>query len=165
MQFLHQLENLRLNRHVKRRRRFVGDEQVGLEHQGHRNHDPLLHAAGEFVRIRLGANSRIWNADLAEPLERPRPRRRARHVLMKTDRLHQLITDTMQWRKRAHRILKDNANALAANLPQVRKRHRQRILAVEKDPSLRPERRRRRQQPGNGHRHGTLAAPRLSDDT
>ncbi len=41
-----QLENLRLDRHVERRRRLVGDQQARFARQRHRDHHALSHAAG-----------------------------------------------------------------------------------------------------------------------
>jgi hypothetical protein len=41
LHFEHQVENLRLDRHVQRRRRLVGNEQVRRQGQRHRNHDAL----------------------------------------------------------------------------------------------------------------------------
>ena len=55
LELLDQLENLRLNRDVERGRRLVGDEQLRLARQRHRNHHALAHAAGELVRIAVGA--------------------------------------------------------------------------------------------------------------
>ena len=47
----HELQGLRLHRHVQRRPRLVGDQQLGLIHQRHGNHHPLVHAAGELEWI------------------------------------------------------------------------------------------------------------------
>ncbi len=46
LQLADQLQDLRLGRHVERRRRLVGDEKPRVEHQRHRNHDPLPLSAG-----------------------------------------------------------------------------------------------------------------------
>ncbi len=40
-----QVEDLRLDRHVERRRRFVGNQQFRPAGNRHGNHDPLAHAA------------------------------------------------------------------------------------------------------------------------
>jgi hypothetical protein len=45
LQLAHQVEDLRLNRHIERRGRFVGDQQIGLAGEGHRDHHALPHAA------------------------------------------------------------------------------------------------------------------------
>ena len=46
-----QLEDLALDRHVERGRRLVGDQQLGLAGQRHRDHHALLLAARHLVRI------------------------------------------------------------------------------------------------------------------
>ena len=51
LQPLHQIENLRLDRHVERRDRFVGDDEVGIGGERAGDADALLLAAGELVRI------------------------------------------------------------------------------------------------------------------
>ena len=49
-QRLDELQHLRLHRHVERRRRLVGDEDVGAERKRHRDHRALAHAARHLVR-------------------------------------------------------------------------------------------------------------------
>ena len=65
MQLADQREDLRLRRDVERRRRLVGDQQRGLEHQRHRDHDPLPLAARQLVRIRRHHPRRIGQLDVA----------------------------------------------------------------------------------------------------
>ena len=43
-QLTQEIDDLRLDRHVKRRRRFVGDEQTRVTRQCHGDHDPLTHS-------------------------------------------------------------------------------------------------------------------------
>ena len=45
LQALHQFQNLRLNGHVQRGGRLVGDQNIGLAGQRHGNHDSLAHTA------------------------------------------------------------------------------------------------------------------------
>ncbi len=47
----HQLDDLRLNGHIKRRGRLVSDQNLGIASQGNRDHHPLPHPAGKLVRI------------------------------------------------------------------------------------------------------------------
>ena len=47
---------IRLDRHVERRRRLVGDEQLRVARERHRDHHPLAHPAGELVRILVDAS-------------------------------------------------------------------------------------------------------------
>ena len=53
LQVEHQVDDLRADRDVERRDRFVGDDDLRLQRQRARNGDPLPLAAGEFVRIAL----------------------------------------------------------------------------------------------------------------
>ena len=48
-----ELEDLRLDRHVEGGRRLVGDEQLRLAGERHRDHDALAHAARQLVRVLL----------------------------------------------------------------------------------------------------------------
>ena len=57
VQLAQQVEDLRLDRHVQRRGRLVGQEQRGLVANPHRQHHPLAHTAGELVRIDAEARS------------------------------------------------------------------------------------------------------------
>ena len=51
LQLAHQLEDLRLDRDVERCRRLVGDQELRIAGERHRDHHALAHAAGELVRI------------------------------------------------------------------------------------------------------------------
>jgi hypothetical protein len=53
---------LRLHGHIERRRGFVGDQQLRIAHQRHRDHDPLAQAAGELMRILAEPHSRRGDA-------------------------------------------------------------------------------------------------------
>ena len=70
LQLLEQLQNLRLQRHVERRRRFVGDHDGGARRERHGDHDALLLPAREFVRIARECVAAQGNADAFEPFER-----------------------------------------------------------------------------------------------
>ena len=65
-----QLEDLRLDRHVERRRRLVGDQEVGVARERHRDHHALAHAARELVRVVVDAHARLGDADRVEQLDR-----------------------------------------------------------------------------------------------
>ena len=51
-------EDLRLDDHVERRRRLVGDQQLRAQHERERDHDPLPHPARELVRVLAEAGRR-----------------------------------------------------------------------------------------------------------
>ena len=64
LQPLDELDDLRLDRHVERRRRLVGDDQFRRAGERHGDHDALAHAAGELVGIVVEARRRLGDADL-----------------------------------------------------------------------------------------------------
>ncbi len=59
LQILEKLENLRLHGDVERGGRLVGDQEIGLVGERHRDHHALALAAGELVRIALQPALRI----------------------------------------------------------------------------------------------------------
>ena len=59
-------QDLRLHGDVERRRRLVGDQELGLERQAHRDHHALLHAARELVGIVPRAPLGVGNVDRAQ---------------------------------------------------------------------------------------------------
>ena len=64
-----ELEDLRLHGDVERRRRLVGDQDVRVVHERHRDHRALAHAARELVRVVARAAPRIRDADRLEQLD------------------------------------------------------------------------------------------------
>ena len=64
------LQDLRLHGDVERRGRLVGDQQIRLVGERHRDHHALALAAGQLVRIARQPPVRIGNADLRQQFER-----------------------------------------------------------------------------------------------
>ena len=69
-QLTQQVEDLRLDRDVERRRRLVGDQQLRLARERHRDHRALAHPARELVRVVLEPRARARDADAVEQLDR-----------------------------------------------------------------------------------------------
>jgi hypothetical protein len=53
-------QDLRLHGDVQGGRRLVGEDEVGVVRDRHRDHHTLPHAAGQFVRKRTGASERQY---------------------------------------------------------------------------------------------------------
>jgi hypothetical protein len=68
LQFPQQVEHLGLDGDIERRGRLVGDQQLRLARQRHRDHHPLLHAARTAER-NSPRGVRIRDADRAEQLQ------------------------------------------------------------------------------------------------
>ncbi len=122
LQALEQRENLRLHGHVERRRRLVGDQQLRLVGERHRDHRALAHAAGELVRVFLHAPRRVGDADESEQLDRACSRLRLGDVLMHAHGLDQLRADLEERVQRGQRVLEDHRDVVAADRAHLDRR-------------------------------------------
>ena len=68
-QILHQLEDLRLDGHVERGGRLVGDDQLRIAGKPDRDHHALAHAAGELMRILIEPALGVGDADQLQQLD------------------------------------------------------------------------------------------------
>ena len=132
-----QREDLRLRRDVERRGRLVGDQQRGLEHQRHRDHDPLPLAAGELMRIRRHHPRRIGQLHRADDLEHFRAAFRRGERRVRREHLVDLVAAAHHRIQRRHRLLEDHRHARAAQRPQPRLVDGEQVLAGEQDFAVR----------------------------
>ena len=72
-QFLQKIQDLCLDRYVQRGRRLIRDDDARLADQRDRDHDTLLHTAGQLMRILFITTLRLINADQTQDLQRPFP--------------------------------------------------------------------------------------------
>src|SRR4051794_7312810 len=163
LQLLEQFENLRLHRDVERGGRLVGDQQVGLVGERHRDHHALALAAGKLVRIALQSRLRLGNADLGQEFERARPRRGPGQALMQQQDFADLLLDHVQRIERGHRLLEDDGDVVAAHVAHLAFRQRQQVAALELDRTGRMLRGRIRQQLHHRERGDGFSRPRLAD--
>jgi hypothetical protein len=153
----------RLHGHIQRGRRLVGDQQLGLVRERHRDHHALAHPPGELVRKLIDAPRGIGNPHEPQQLDGALARLALGHRAMRAHRLGQLATDFVKRMQRRERVLEDHRDVVAANRAQLVFGQRDQIFAFELDlprdasalTTREPERRQR------GHR---LARSRLADD-
>ena len=162
-QLAHQVQNLRLDRHVEGRGRFVGDEQLGLAGQRHRNHDALGHAAGNLVRVALEAALRVSDAHGAQQFDRLRLRLFFCQRLMGHQRLGNLVADAKDRVETARRLLEDHRNVVAADIEHHRIAGAGQVAFLEENLPL-DDLARSRQQAHDRKRSHALAAARLTDN-
>ena len=116
-------EDLRLDDHVERRRRLVGDEELRPEHERERDHDPLPHPARELVRVLAEAGRR--DPHPPERLERaacgPPGRSRPGSCCSSVSRKWSSIR--MSGFKPRHRLLEDEAEVGPPQPPQLPATH------------------------------------------
>ena len=80
LQVLHQVDHLRLDRHVERADRLVGDDDLRVGRERARDADALALAAGELVRVAVDVPRR--EADLLEQPPTRDPRARPRDIFV-----------------------------------------------------------------------------------
>ena len=111
-----QVEDLRLDGDVERRRRLVGDQDLGLEDERHRDHHALAHPAGELVRVaRRAARRRSGSRPPRAPRARGARAAFSETPLVRLDRLDDLPADPVERVERRERVLEDHRDALAAH--------------------------------------------------
>jgi hypothetical protein len=119
LQLFQELQDLRLHRDVQRRRRFIGDQQVGIIGQRHGDHHPLPLPARELVRIILQPRLRVADAHLAQQVYDARAPFGSGKTRVQFQHLAHLLLHRMQWIERGHRLLEDHGDVVAAHLAQV----------------------------------------------
>ena len=131
-----QVEHRGLDRHVQGRRRLIHDQQRRIVEQRHRDHDALLLAARNLVRIALHDVGRIRHIDALEHLDALGFRGRLAQAPMDDQHLGQLVAQKHRGVQRLHRILVDHRDAVAPNLAQILFRAAHQVLALEHDVAL-----------------------------
>ena len=154
------VEDLRLDRHVERGRRLVGDQQLGRARQRHRDHHALAHAAGELVRVRARRARAARGIPTRSSSSTARSMRRGlgRCPVVRADLLDDLVADPVDRVERRHRVLEDHRDLGAADAPQLARRSpSSRSCAAEASPAL-EARVGRAREPHQRHRGHRLAA-------
>ena len=136
VELLEQAQDLRLDRHVERRRRLVGDQHLRLEREGHRDHRPLAHAARVLVRVVVHPPLGVGDPDGVEELDRPLAGALVGLVAVGADRLDDLPADPVDRVQRGHRVLEDHRDLLAADLAHRVLREAHQVAALVDDLAL-----------------------------
>ena len=93
LQLVEQRQDLRLDRHVERGGRLVGDQQLRPAGERHRDHRALALPARQLVRKRVDAALRIGNAGAREQLDGARVRLLLAEALVQLEHLGDLVAD------------------------------------------------------------------------
>ena len=184
MELVHEIadepKDLGLGGDVESRCRLVGDQQVRIAGEAHRDQDPLPHPTAELVRIAFDALLRIREADPMQQGDRRVPRllpqvaprsvewRDAYSALVSQAAeadIDHLLLDREDRVEVGVRVLEDHANVSGAELPQLGRRLADDTLAQEADVAADDLARRRGHQLGNAQRRDRLAAAGLADQT
>ena len=159
-----QRQDLGLDGHVERRRRLVGNQDLGPERQRDGDHHALAHAAGELVRVLRQPPFGLGDADRLERGDRGRARLACADRAMRQDRLGQLPPDRQHRIERGHRLLEDHGDLGAAHLAHLALAERRQFAAAERDAAAGNPRHRLGQKPHDRKRRHRLAGARLAGD-
>ena len=118
-QVCQQVENLGLDRDIKRGCGLVGDQQLWPVGQRHRDHHTLALPARKLVRISAEPAFCLADADLFQQFYDLVGHRRAAQPLVQLDAFAQLPLDCVQRVQRGHRFLENKADVIAAHSAQV----------------------------------------------
>ena len=119
----HQVEDLGLDRHVERGRRLVGDQQLRVAGERHRDHHALAHTAGELVRVLVDALLGVRDADHLAAARSSALRAWSLFIPMcSCERLADLPVDRQHRVERGHRVLEDHRDLVAADRADLARR-------------------------------------------
>ncbi len=163
-QFLHQLEDLRLDGNVERGGRLVGDDELGIAGEPDRDHHALAHAAGELMRILFQPPRAVGDADELQQFERTRLGLCVCHLQVDEQRLHDLLADREHRVERGHRLLEDHRDVAAADRAHLVGGQFEQVAAFEQHAPLGHAAGGFRQQAHDGERRYRLAAAGFADD-
>ena len=113
LQVVHQIQDLRLHRHVQGGGGLVGKENLGIAGHSHGNHDPLTLTTGHGMGVALCHQLRVGQAHLPQQLCRNLLGLLAGHPLMAQNTLAHLPSHPHGWVQAGHRILKNHGKFLA----------------------------------------------------
>ena len=126
-----EIEDLRLDRHVERGGRLVGDQELWFAGQRDRDRHALAHAAGKLVRILRQPLLGRGDADRGEQFDAALGGGGVVEFEMLLQRLDQLGADREHRVERGHRVLEHDRQRPAAQLAQFLRRELQQVLPVE----------------------------------
>ena len=164
LQLAHQIENLRLHRHVEGGGRLVRDHELRMAAHRHGDHHALPHAARQLVRIGPRSRRRLGNADGAQKLDSHAAGIGLAHILMQQDRFGDLIAHGKHRVERGHRLLEYHRDVAAAQPAHPRGIGADQLFALKPYRTADDPPGRLRDQTHDRKRRDRLAATRLAHD-
>jgi len=140
------------------------DEQLRVAGERHRDHHPLAHAARELVGIVVRPLRRVGDMDELQHLDGPVHRRAVRQLVMRAERLGDLLAHRVDGVERGHRLLEDDGDLLAADEAHRSGVERHEIAALPENPPGDDAAGRHRDQLQHGMGGDGLAAAGFADD-
>ena len=160
---LQQLEDLRLDGDIERGGRLVGDQELGIAGQRHRDHDALAHAAGELVRKVVEPLVGVRNLHQPQHLDGLVDGTFAAEAFVPAQHLGDLLADGVDRIERGHRLLEHHRDVLGADTVHLAGVERHEVAALIEDLARDDLARRHRDQLQHRHRRDGLAAAGFAD--
>src|SRR5450759_3979592 len=110
----HQVQNLRLDGDIERRRGFIRDQEFRVRRQCHGDHDPLTHAAAHLMRVLAEAPFGLGDADQVKHLDGTLLRLGVIDLLMQSNGFANLIPNRVDRIERRHGFLEDHGDFVTA---------------------------------------------------
>ena len=133
LQARHELEDLGLDGHIQGGGGLVRDEDLGVAGQGHGDHHPLAHTAGELMGIVMDALLRVGDLYQPQHLNGPLPGLLLGHMLVIGKGLHDLLAHGEYRVQGGHRLLEDHADIVAPDGAHLLFRKGKEVFAVVED--------------------------------
>ena len=142
---------------------FVGDEEFGFGGEGHRDHDALLHAAGELVRVIADAGFGGGNAD---EFQKPDDFGFVGAIgFVEAEAFENLRANAENWIQRGARVLENVADRAAANCAEFGFGHFEDVAAFDENFAGGIAGGRRWKQAREGHGGDAFAGAAFADET
>src|SRR5262249_1397808 len=162
LQVTHEVEDLRLNGDVERRRGLVGNQELRIAIERKSNHCPLTHAAGKPMRIVVDALLGRWEFHQPQQIDGACTRLFSRQAAVADEGLCNLLADRIGRIERRHRFLEDHRQPIAAHVGHLAIGQAEQIGAIKVN-SARHLGRALGQQSHDRQRGDALAAPGFAD--
>ena len=136
LQVADQFQDLCLRGHVERRGRLVGDDEARFQDQRHGDHDTLALSARNLVRVGVIGGFRVRNFHFRQHVQHGGATFLATEFRVQAQHFIDLPADRLLRVERGHRLLKDHADAVAAQLLHVGFAERIEIGAFKPDYAI-----------------------------
>ncbi len=131
LELAEEVEDLRLDGHVERGGRLVGDEEARRARQRHREHHALAHPTRELMRELVCALLGVGDRDEIEHLQRAATRRVPSDALVEPHGLLELVADGVRRVEARERVLEHHRDPRTADLAHVVERQLEKVATVE----------------------------------
>ena len=130
----YEVENLGLDRSIEACGWLVEDQESRIGRERHRDHNPLLHAAGELVGVAVHHGARISDLDELERMAGA-IRRLVAADAAEAEHLRELLAHANRRIQGRSGILVHHRDRLGAQPAELGARQRERVTAVDADPA------------------------------